>query len=565
MVKGYFSFVLHTHLPWVLGHGRWPHGTDWLNEATAECYIPLLNELNALVNEGYHPHINIGITPILQEQLGSPGFVEEFTYYLKNKIASAHQDISEFEKKGQKEYAKIARMWQDFFKQIDRDFTHTSNMDLLGAFSVMQSAGHIELLTSAATHGYLPLLKNDRSVNAQINLGTQVYKRNFNCAASGIWLPECAYRPAYKWKPPVGKKQTSYMRKGVDEVVSMHNLRYFITDSHLLKGGRAIGVYLARFKALKNLWQHFDKEFTAVKEDFTKDAHEIYLIASNPAIMPVAVFTRDPETALQVWSGDLGYPGEARYLDFHKKRFPGGLRYWCVTHPKIDLAAKELYDPSVVLEMIQHHARHFVSLVKKISNDYYRTHRAPAFTCTPFDTELFGHWWFEGPQWLAHVLRYIEDDKELKLATGNQIIETLQPNKVISLPEGSWGEGGFHYIWLNRATEWTWKRIYEAEDEFYKLYDAIMASNNNTLKRVLKQCARELLLLQSSDWQFLISTWSARDYAELRFSRHYDHFKALVRMLKQDSLSTADMNYLKDCEQQDSCFPDLDLAIFKNA
>ena len=99
MTKGYFTFVLHSHLPWVLGHGRWPHGTDWLNEAIAECYIPLLNKIIQLADEGYHPRLNIGITPILQEQLRSPILINEFEYYLKNKIEAADNDIKEFSKK----------------------------------------------------------------------------------------------------------------------------------------------------------------------------------------------------------------------------------------------------------------------------------------------------------------------------------------------------------------------------------------------------------------------------------------------------------------------------------
>ena len=563
MTKGYFTFVLHSHLPWVLGHGRWPHGTDWLNEATAECYIPLLNQIIKLVDEGYHPYLNIGITPILQEQLGSSGFSNEFEYYLRNKIEAADNDIKEFSKKGQKKFLPIAKMWKDYYIRINEDFSKKFGGNLLNSFCQLQNQGYIETMTSAATHGYLPLLKYDRSVDAQINLGVQVYKKNFGQAPNGIWLPECAYRPSYKWTPPVGDDKTSYNRKGIDEFLSKHNLEYFIIDSHLLKGGKAIGVYLARFKALGNLWQHFKKEFAEIKEDFAKSPYEVYLVSSNLQIKPVAIFTRDPETALQVWSGDLGYPGEPRYLDFHKKRYPGGLRYWCVTDSKIDLALKEIYNPDVVEDKIINHARHFVSLAKKISTQYYEENNRPALICTPFDTELFGHWWFEGPNWLYYVLKFIEEDNEIELATGKTILEKFGREKIISLPEGSWGEGGFHYIWLNQSNDWTWKRIYEAEDEFYSLYDKFVDSRDEKSVRILKQLSRELLLLQSSDWQFLISTWSARDYAELRFSRHFEKFNQLARMLKKGKFEPDEINFLKDIEKQDNCFADLDLSIFK--
>ncbi len=563
MIKGYFTFVLHSHLPWVLGHGRWPHGTDWLNEATAECYIPLLNQLFMLREQGYHPHLNIGITPILQEQLKSPSFITEFDYYLKNKIAAAEKDVQEFSKKGQRNFFSVSKMWQDYYSQLYEDFQHKFKKDLIEAFSQLQKQGHIEIMTSAATHGYLPLLKYDRSVNAQIHLGREIYKTNFSQAPQGIWLPECAYRPAYKWTPPVGDRDHSYSRKGIDEFLSQNKIGYFIIDSHLLKGGKAIGVYLARFKALKNLWQHFKKEFIEIKEDFAKSPQEVYLVSSNPTIKPVAILTRDPTTALQVWSGDLGYPGDSGYLDFHKKRFPGGLRYWRVTDQKIDLALKEVYNPDHVEEKIKEHANHFVSLLKKTAQDYYEENKRPALICTPFDTELFGHWWFEGPRWIYYVLQLIEKDNELQSATGTMVLKQFEPDRIISLPEGSWGEGGFHYIWLNKWTEWTWERVYEAEDMFYSLYDTLSRSRDRKVISFLKQLGRELLLLQSSDWQFLISTWSARDYAELRFSRHFDNFKQIARILRSKKIGNNEMNILRGMEEQDSCFKDLDLSIFK--
>jgi 1,4-alpha-glucan branching enzyme len=567
MIKGYVSFVLHSHLPWVLGHGRWPHGTDWLSEATAECYIPLLNQIIELIEQGYNPHLIIGVTPILQEQLTSTNFISEFDYYLNNTIKAAENDLKEFSRRGQKDLLTVAKMWKTHYEKLYEDFNKKFKSNLIESLKSLQEQGYIEVITSAATHGYLPLLKYDRSVNAQINLGVQVYRENFGRPPDGFWLPECAYRPAYKWKPPVGPDMKPYNRKGIDEFLSEHNIQYFITDGHLLKGGKAIGVYLTRFKALKNLWKNFEKEFVEIKEDFKKIPHEVYLVSSNPKIKPVAIFTRDPKTGLQVWSGEWGYPGESRYLDFHKKKFPGGLRYWRVTSPKIDLALKETYNPNEVEGKIIEHAKHFVGIIKEVASQYYETHKKSAFICAPFDTELFGHWWFEGPRWLYYVLKLIEEEKNLELATGDIILDKSMPDKVVSLPEGSWGEGGFHYIWLNEWTEWTWKRVYEAEDEFYSLYDKFSKSKDDQINNILKQLARELLLLQSSDWQFLISTWSARDYAELRFTRHFDNFKQLSRILidyvKNKTLNHNDSNFLNDLTGQNNCFKSLDLTIYE--
>lgn len=563
MVRGYFTFVLHSHIPWVLGHGRWPHGTDWLNEATAECYIPILEQLYQLVNKGCNPQLTIGLTPILQEQLQSRHFAKEFEYYLTHKIEAARKDMREFSRTGDKDFMQVAQMWFAHYTRMKLLFHKKFQKKLVTAFKNLQDKNRVEIITSAATHGYLPLLKHDRSVSAQIELGVRVYEKNFRQPPRGIWLPECAYRPPYRWKAPVGHDHTAVHRKGIDEFLSKNHLAYFIIDAHLLRGGKAIGVYLARFKALKNLWQQYRKESVRIKRNYRKQPQEVYLVASNPSVQPVALLTRDPKTALQVWSGEVGYPGDAYYLDFHKKRFPSGLRYWRVTNPKIDLALKKVYEPTHVEQKIKEHARHFVSIVKEIARAYYEKHKTCAYICTPFDTELFGHWWFEGPRWLSYVLQYIEKEKDIALATGSTMVERAEPDRIITLPEGSWGEGGYHYIWLNKWTEWTWRRVYEAEDTFYTLYDQYRHSRSNTKIAALQQLSRELLLLQASDWQFLISTWSARDYAEHRFSKHYENFKKLASIIKKRRIAWKDRLFLADLEEQDSCFSDVPLSLFK--
>ncbi len=556
--------VLHSHIPYVLGHGRWPHGTDWLNEATAETYIPLLSYLFRLVNEGYHPHLTIGITPVLAEQLGAESFKKEFLTYLQFKIEAAKNDRFEFTRYGDHNFAALAEQWINFYIQVRDDFVNRYKGNILNGFKILQETGFIEIITSAATHGYLPLLKDDRSVQFQIAQGVESYKRIFDRQPNGIWLPECAYRPAYNWLPPVGKYQ-SEPRKGIDEFLTDNGIDYFITDNHMLKGGRAIGVYIARFDALKKLWDQFEKEFVEVKESFKKTPYEVYLVASNPQKKPVAVFTRDPKTGLQVWSGEWGYPGEASYLDFHKKRFPGGLRYWRVTNPKMDLSQKEVYNPDVIEERVKEHARHFVGLVTTILTDNFKKKKKPGVLCAPYDAELFGHWWYEGPRWLYYVLKMIGDEKIIGLTTGREYLNREAPTRVISLPEGSWGEGGFHYIWLNDWTKWTWTHIYEAEDEFYSILEKARSKDSEELNAVIKQLGRELLLLQSSDWQFLISTFSARDYAEMRFVRHQTNFKRIAnianKLLKGENIESAEWAFFKDIEAQDSLFPKIALPI----
>ena len=566
--KGSFTFVLHTHLPYVIAHGRWPHGMDWLNEASAESYIPLLNILNELVEEGYSPKLTIGISPVLIEQLADESFKSEFSSYLHQKIEAAEQNIDEFQRYSRKNLLNLALMWKDHYQRIKSDFENKYNRDLVDSFKKLQDNGYIEIITCAATHGYLPLLSLDESVQAQIKLGAEIYKKYYDRKPKGIWLPECAYRPRYKWSPPVdsGSKKEGYLRKGIEEFLSENGIDYFIIDNALLRGGKAIGVYVDRFEALKQLWGRFEKEYQPREEEFDKTPREVYLVSSGEGKKPVAIFTRDPDTGLQVWSGEWGYPGDGNYLDFHKKHFPGGLRYWKVTSAKSDLADKMEYFPPDAQARIQENSSHFKGLIKGLLLKYNKETGKKGIVCAPYDCELFGHWWFEGPQFLKLVLKSIEEDPEVELTTCSQFLNEAKPTKVISIPEGSWGEGGYHYIWLNQWTEWTWRHIYEDEKRMQKLASEFGQTKDDNLLKILKQAARELLLLQASDWQFLISTWSARDYAELRISEHHNNFNRLCDMAerygKKEWVDPGEWTFLGDCEAKDKLFEDITLEWF---
>lgn len=565
--KGYFAFVFHAHLPYVIAHGRWPHGMDWLNEAAAETYIPLLNVLTDLVEEGISPRVTLGLTPVLCEQLCDGTFITEFQEYLEMKMEAAAADERHFARTGDTPMLRQAGLWREAYQALHRDFTDRYSRDIVGAFASLQDAGHLELMTSAATHGYFPLLSRDRSIQAQVRLGIRSYERHFGRPPRGMWLPECAYRPRYPWKPPIaGFGDTPYPRKGVEEFLSENGIDYFFIDSHMLRGGRAIGVYLARFEGLQQLWGQYEKAYQPLPEDVTKSPYDIYLVSSKgEGQRPVAAFSRDPATGVQVWSGEWGYPGDGNYLDFHKKRFPGGLRYWKVTSAKADLADKEVYDHEAVEASLRENAAHFIALVKGLLTEHHAEAGRPGVLTAPFDAELLGHWWFEGPRWLSHVLRGVAAEAEVELTTCGRYLDSHPPETVIAVPEGSWGEGGFHWVWLNEWTEWSWKHIYAAEERMMKLAEAYAGRTDNLhLQRVLKQAARELLLLQASDWQFLISTWSARDYAELRLALHADDFNRLASMAdalgRGEALGAGDEAFLEACEARDTLFPDIDPA-----
>lgn len=571
MTKGYFAFILHGHLPYVLSHGRWPHGTDWLSEATAETYIPVIQALDELVSEGRSPKLTMGLSPILCEQLSDNSFKDEFITYLQQKIEAAQHDAEEFYKYGQKGMLSMAKYWETFYGQTMERFEQFGR-SILPEFRRLQDSGELEIITCGATHGYYPLLSRDESLQAQTKMAVKNYRHHFGCSPRGLWLPECAYRPRYDWMPPVPieGQSGSYSRKGVDEFLSENGIDFFIIDSVLLKGGKSLGVYIDRFDALKLLWGQFEKQYQPRDEDTKKTPREVYLISSTPeGKKPTAIFTRDPETGLLVWSGEHGYPGDGNYLDFHKKRFPGGHRYWAVTSSKADLADKIEYDRNRAMQRIPENASHYADKIEEALLSYYESSGKAGILTAPYDAELFGHWWFEGPEFLKHSLKNIEDNQSVELTFLSEHLDRTKPSKVISIPEGSWGQGNHHYIWLNKDNEWTWKHIYESEkkmSELARYWVEHPKQQDDKLEEMLKQLARELMLMSASDWQFLISTWAARDYAELRLSEHYEDFKRLAKMIakKMDgqSLDAGDEQFFVDCQERNRIFDDIEIEWF---
>ncbi len=563
---GTFSLVLHSHIPYVLAHGRSPHGTDWLSEAAGETYLPLLDACHRLIAEGLSPQITLGLTPVLVEQLRDPSFQEELSDYLGGKVAAARADGAQFRQDGNYHMAYLARYWEDWYEKARADFEGAYGRDIVGAFAALQDAGHIEVITSSATHGYSALLSQDTSIQAQVKTGIAAYTRHFGRAPRGYWLPECAYRPRYHWAAPLAVPDVPrlpVLRKGVDEFLAENGIGYFFVEGSLLRGGEALGVYADKFGPLREIYKQFQKE-TVTVEYRPYTTYKPYLVDSSGLgdKPPLAVFGRDAATGEQVWSGDRGYPGDEWYLEFHKKHVGAGdkslgLRYWRVSADKADLGAKSLYEPHQAETRARGHAAHFAALVK----DVLRAQADPACILTAvYDTELFGHWWFEGPQFLYHALKALATDPEITMQTVGGYLEKNPATLPVTLPEGSWGEGGFHFIWLNEETAWSWKLVYEVEAEMSAL--AREYGDNSAAAPILKQAAREALLLMASDWQFCISTGGAKDYSTVRLRNHYDSFQALAGLVRRagagQELSVGDWKNVAECEARDSVFPDVE-------
>ncbi|MBC8064087.1 MAG: DUF1957 domain-containing protein, partial [Chlorobia bacterium] len=298
-------------MPYVLSHGKSPHGTDWINESTAECYLPILNALDRLEKEGIRPHWTINVTPILAEQLEDKAFKDEFEDYCQSKIDFAIEDQKLFEKEGPLWMQGLAAFWQRQYTRALVEFKHKWGRSVVEGFKYFQDVGSIEVITCGATHGYMPLLGTDESCSAQVKLGVETYKKHFGRQPRGIWLPECAYRPRYDWRSPVGQNEVSWPRKGVEEYLAENDIEYFFVDSHMIRGGEPLGTYAANFPQLAELFARSKKNF---QENIGfRSEYEHYELPNG-----VVCFARDPETTVKVWSGDSGYPGDEQYLEFHK-------------------------------------------------------------------------------------------------------------------------------------------------------------------------------------------------------------------------------------------------------
>jgi 1,4-alpha-glucan branching enzyme len=542
----------------VVNHGRWPHGSDWLCEAAFECYLPLLEIAHRLVADGISPKWTINLSPVLIEQLASPEFQKELSFYHDNARRACTESRDHFTRAGQKEIVRLTHFWEEFFERM-WEMHRRIGGDIPGTFADLQRGGHVEIITCAATHGYLPLLARDESIHLQLRTAVETHRRHFGRAPRGIWLPECAYRPRYEWTPPTGRDcgRDRRVRPGLEEMLAVHGLEYFVADSHLVAAGQPVFLY----RDYIPLKEGRSEPVLATPSVEARSPYAPYRVASRGGAGEAAVFFRDPRTTLQVWSREHGYPGEYAYLEFHKKHFPGGLRFWRITDNLSDLGTKAVYEPDVAAQKAGRHASHFVELVADTLA--LAKGDGPVLVCSPYDSELFGHWWFEGPLWLELVAREMAH-AGVPCMTLGEALEAVPPRATLGLPEGSWGEGGDHRVWLNRDTEWTWDRIYSAEAEWVNHVARHPGRNTPELRRVLAQATRELLLLQSSDWQFLITTGTAADYAERRVAEHYAEFKRLCEMARAlqagGPLSPDAADSLRRLERDDFCFPDLDPA-----
>ena len=525
MPPGCLALILHAHLPFVRHpeHGEFLE-EDWLFEAITETYLPLLDVLHGLADDGVPFRIAMSVSPTLGHMLGDELLRARYARHLERLIAIAENEVRRSEGGG--DGPQVARFYLLRLLRVREWWTLRWKRDVVSAFRALQERGHLEIIACAATHGYLPLMLREESVRAQIALGVEAHRSMFGCDPRGMWLPECAWRP------------------GVDRILAEFGIRWCVLESH--------GIMLGTPRPQR---AYFAPVFT----------HS-----------GVAAFGRDRESARQVWSAADGYPGDPWYRDFYRdvgwdmpedefrRFFPEGPRRFTglKMHRITGAEPKQCYDRAMAMRRTGEHARHFLDAQIRHLQRVRPLMPVPPVVASPFDAELFGHWWFEGPEWLAAVLRgAAQVPSAIRMVTPGDYLGEYDTHQVVEPSASSWGAEGFNAMWLDPSNAWIYPELHDAERKmvFSARHFSSGAPVGEIEERCLRQLARELLLAQSSDWAFLIRAGTAREYATQRTRGHLDRFKRLHLDLH---VGRDPIPLLENIEQLDNIFPRLNWRIY---
>ena len=518
MPSGSIALILHAHLPFVR-HPEHEHflEEDWLFEAITETYIPLLRMMQRLVNDGVPFKLTMSITPTLCAMLQDELLRERYIRHLDLLI-----DLAAREQKRNRKHPKLrelAEFYFDMFLGSRSFFAEQWKCDLLAAFRELQEIGTLEIIGCAATHGLLSLIQRQsrEAARAQILIGRDMYVDVFGSDLAGFWLPECAYAP------------------GLESLLQEANIRWVVLDAH--------GMMFGRPPPLRS----------------------IYAPCYTPA--GPAVFARDRDSSRQVWSAHEGYPGDPAYREFYRdvgfdlpmehlgpiargnRRF-AGVKYHRITGRGEE---KGLYDREAAEKAVEMHAAHFVKQRRRQLRELSALGFDP-IVVVPFDAELFGHWWFEGPRFLDLVIREAVKNDDLCWATPSEYLATHPTQQAIQPAASTWGENGYLAVWLDQSNAWIYPHLHVAIQRMSEAARKHAEDSSPLADRVLKQLARELLLAQSSDWAFLIKTGTAKEYAT---KRTLDHLGRFNRLHDQFAANHVDEKFLRDCEWRDNLFPNL--------
>jgi 1,4-alpha-glucan branching enzyme len=528
------SFVLHWHLPYCRMSGDWPHGEVWLHEAAAETYIPLLDMLFDLHAQGVPARLTLSLTPVLCEQLADRDVQARLSAYLDDRLVRAAGDMARFAAQGEPQRARLAGWYFDWYTTIKDSFERRYERDILGALRRLQALGVVDVMTSAATHAYLPSLATQENVRAQLRVAATTHLRHFGRAPRGIWLPGCAYRP---------ELEQQLARE-------LESPAFFIADAQAVQHGVLLG--RAGAGALGHDGRPNPRPLIPQRgtEPWAASNCVPYYVgrAGEASHSGVVALARDERAVALVVNPSGGYPGDPDYRDFYARDLSSGLHYWRVTRANGDLAQKEEWNPQQASRRAGEHARHFMQTATALVQAHIAEGGSPGILCAAFDAELLGHWWFEGLDWLREVVQLLAASPDLELSRVGDYLDQSPPQEVIALPDAPGEQDYTPSHEVLQAAQQTERRMIHLARTYQECATLQM-------EPFLAQLARENLLLQSSDWPMLMASGQARDYALQRFQQHLERFNALAGALAQHDL---DVSLPAALYEQDKVFPAID-------
>ncbi len=521
--KGYLLLLLHAHLPFV----RHPEHEvfvqeRWLFQAIVECYLPLLDALERLSADGVPCRVTLSLSPTLMAMLDDALLRRRFLDHLQGMIALAGAETRQAGQRGQ-----LAHYYLKVWSRARDKYLDVYDQDLLSAFQGFERQGLLELITTAATHGYLPLLReHPGAVRGQLCVARDMFQQRFGHPPVGVWLPECGYYP------------------GLEEQLAEAGFGYFFVDSHALRNGRP---------------------------------RPVHGVQQPVACGSLAAFGRDPDCTAQVWSREQGYPGHPDYREYHRdmgyelspeqlgslaladaEQAPVGLKYHRITDRHSD--EKLSYDPAAAQARARLDARDFVQRRLRALGAGRLLDR-PRLFLAPYDAELFGHWWYEGPTFFEQLIRETASVDELQMLSAADYLSRHPLLPRVQPSAASWGEGGYNAYWLNRDNAWLYPHLMQASTELQAGIRRCLADGCDALqRRALNQAGRSLLLAQASDWPFIMHSGQSTEYAVKRVTDLLSRYRFLM-----DALQSRKIDEYRLCalEQLDNLFPDLDALSLK--
>lgn len=525
MARNSIGLILNAHMPYIR-HPEYPKflEEDWLYEAISETYLPMLRMLKNLRSEGVAFKITISLSPTLCSMLTDPILQGRFTNYLR-----LHQELGEKEItrciSKDNECTQLAQMYLETITKNLEDYFETYQCNILSGFRDLEASGHLELITTTATHAFLPLFSEYPSaIGAQVELAVQSHINHFKKRPKGFWLPECGYFP------------------GVEEYLQREEIEFF---------------------------QLATQSLALAEEPASRGNYA-------PVACPNGVFgfARDFHLTNLVWSNLEGYPTDPSYREFYRDigydlsmeyirpyihepevRVFTGFKYYAITGKGI---SKKFYQPDEAKKRVAEHATNFLYTVSKKGENLEKSLDREPFYTLAFDAELFGHWWFEGVDWLEAVLRGAAQSDDITFETQLDYLKRYPESQVLQPSISSWGEGGYSDVWTDGGNVWIYRHLHKAIERMEEL-SLRFPDQNSLKKRFLNQAAREVLLAMASDWPFIIHNGTSATYAERRLRNHLGNFNVVYENMCKNAVNT---EWLVKAEKQNNVFPDIDYNMF---